>query len=130
MSKEFPYWQVLVLSRCSLTDEALKGIVNSRNFKENVRWADFSYNKLTEASVEAICAAKPKKLVYVNFVGNDAENPCETGGYDQGFLVMSSVSMSTFGAEMEKKYGYQPWLHTLTLFEDTPLPSKVVEYDS
>lgn len=126
--QSFPHWQVVYLARCHLTDEMFQNIVNSENFRKNVRWADFSYNKLTEASFEALCQAKPQVLRYVNLAGNQFEDPRETGGYDQGNLVPESISVSKFGSQLEKTYGYQAWLHPLTLFGETPSAEELVEY--
>lgn len=122
------YYQVMVLDRCEIDDATFEKIVNSRKFKTYIRYADFSYNKLTEKSLEALCLAKPEKLRFINLVGNQVEDPRESGGYDQGNLILNGVWLSALGAELEKKHGYQPWLHHLSLLgNEAPLIDDVIE---
>lgn len=126
--ENFPYWQILCLGRSNLNDDMFRAIVSSENFRKHVKWADFSYNQLTEDCLDHLCLIKPKSLLYINLVGNLFEDPCETGGYDQGNLVLNSIYCSEAGIKLEKRYGPQPWLHSLSRF-GTLCPSPEISWE-
>ena len=96
----------IALSGNDLEDDDVKRLFGSP-YLTGLRWLDLSHNNLGESSAEAIASsAYSQQLRYVSLSGNPYDT--DTKMYFDGIGVADIVFG---GAELEKQFGFLPWLH-------------------
>jgi uncharacterized protein (TIGR02996 family) len=94
-------------------DAGLAAIAASPHLRD-LRTLEVARQKISRGGLEALCMSKSlPSLVYVNLVGNQFEDPREGYGTDwaTGRIVPEGTYLSSFGRELEARYGDLPWLH-------------------
>lgn len=111
------------------TAAALGALANSAHLG-SLRWLDLSACSISEAQVEVLAASTALKTVeMLDLTDNPTPDPVDAAcGYGVDWqtnrIVLESISLPTFGIELEAKYGKITWLHGLWNFLEKYPPSR------
>jgi hypothetical protein len=127
----------LVMIDQGIDDNAIHLLAASPHARR-LRWLGIPSNAITSRGLDAICASPHlRNLLYCVCSGNDFKDPTDQFGSEGEVIV--STWRTAFGAELERRFGLQPWLHAPWFFNlayppnfeaaADSLPAPAEEYD-
>jgi hypothetical protein len=116
-------------SRQEWSDDAIRALAYSPRLTA-LRWVDLSRGGITEAQVEVLAASSGlKSLAMLDLSNNPTRDPVDaSAGYGTDWMtnriVLESVNLPEFGAELEARHGAIGWLHGLLNYMEAYPPSR------
>jgi len=111
------------------SDAALSALASSTHVGA-LRWLDLSNADISESQVEILAASPALKAVaYLNLSNNPTRDPVDaSAGYgtdwQTGRIILESVFLPAFGAELQARHGKIGWLNGLSNYLNNYPPSR------